>query len=401
MERRRFLALTAGLFSPVAPPEKSLLLLSAGDAGRMRDRLRSDPAASRLRKMSAAALEAGPWSVTFHRPTGVGAQAGPNDYVSEGPYWWPDPKNPGGPYIRKDGERNPGRFLGNRNDLADMCEAVLALSMAAYFLGDAHSAGHAAKVLSVWFLDPKTRMNPHLEFGQAIRGHNDGRGAGMIDTVSLIHAAQGIALMERAGKLDRGVAAGMRRWYADYLKWMTTSKKGLDEKKASNNHATWWTAQVAAYAGYVDDPATRTMAWDHCRNYLVPSQVQPNGSCPREEARTRSLSYSSSNLDGFSVICRLAQMDGVDLWRYRTPKGTGVEKAFYYLMPYVVHPATWRKPQITSYDQDRSIFLGLAGLGLQSSELLAAYRKLPRADVPWVLLIDSLVRTSPWPAPDR
>ena len=32
---------------------------------------------------------------------------GPHDFFSEGDYWWPDPQNPDGPYIRRDGESNP------------------------------------------------------------------------------------------------------------------------------------------------------------------------------------------------------------------------------------------------------------------------------------------------------
>lgn len=369
-------------------------MLPGEAARRIGPALKNDPAAVVLRKLTSAALGAGPWSVSFHRPKGVEAPAGPNDYYSEGPYWWPDPKNPGGPYIRKDGERNPARFMENRRDLGEMCEAILSLGMGAYWLEDARCAERAERVLSVWFLDPKTRMSPHLEFGQAVRGRQTGRGTGIIDTVGLIQAAQGIVLMEEAGKLEAGVAAGLRGWYRDYLAWMTTSAKGLEEKKATNNHATWWTAQAAAYATYLGDAATRRMAWDHYRRRLAPSQIRSDGSCPREEARTRSLSYSSMNLDGFAVVCWLAELDGVDLWRYCTPQGIGVEKSFYYLLPYTLRPESWNKPQITPYEQDRTIFPCLAGLGLRSSELLAGYRKLPRAQTPWVLLIDLLVRSA-------
>jgi hypothetical protein len=224
-------------------------------------------------------------------------------------------------------------------------------------------------------------------------GHNSGRGAGMIDTVALIRCAQGVALIEAAGKLDGALATGLRAWFAAYLRWMTTSPKGLDEKKAGNNHATWWTAQVAAYATLARDEAAKTLAWEHYRTHLVPSQIQPDGSCPKEEARTRSLSYSTMNLDGFSALCRIAEMNGVDLWRFRSPKGIGVEKAFQYVMPYVLDPKSWRKQQITGFDQDQTIYLGLAGLGLRSPELLAAYRRLPRADAPWVILVDLLVKS--------
>src|SRR5580704_11674272 len=106
MKRRHFLAGAASL-------------LSAADSAR-------EGHGGSFNKLVGGALEAGPWSVTSHRPKGLKIDAGPNDYFSEGPYWWPDPKNPDGPYIRKDGQRNPERFLGNRDDLGSFSTAVLA-----------------------------------------------------------------------------------------------------------------------------------------------------------------------------------------------------------------------------------------------------------------------------------
>ena len=38
------------------------------------------------------------------------SQGGKHDYFSEGDYWWPDPKIPAGPYIRRDGYSNPANF---------------------------------------------------------------------------------------------------------------------------------------------------------------------------------------------------------------------------------------------------------------------------------------------------
>ena len=395
LSRRAFLAAGPPLAAcrAAAAPEPDCLMLSAAAARRIRQALSTDAytgVAQVLYRNALAALNAGPWSVTSHRPDHV--DAGPHDYYSEGPYWWPDPRNPRGPYIRKDGERNPARFQHNRRDLGDMCEAVLALGTGAYLLGDAQFAARANRVLSVWFLDSATRMNPHLEYGQAVRGVNQGRGTGIIDTVSLIHAAQGVRLLEQTAEFDKSVAAGVRQWYAEYLRWMTTSAKGLDEKKATNNHATWWSAQAAAYATFTADEAAKKMAWERYRTFLLPGQVQPDGSCPREEARTNSLGYSSMNLDGFSVLCRLAEINGVDLWRFRTPQGIGMEKAFRYLMPYVLNPGSWKKQQISRFEQDRPFFLALAGAGLRSEELLSAYRRLPRASAPWIQFVDLVVK---------
>jgi len=340
------------------------------------------------------ALKAGPWSVTFHRPTPNTTRAGPNDYYSEGPYWWPDPKNRNGPYIRRDGERYPERFIANHSDAGKMCEAVLALGIGAALLNKAGCADHANKVLSVWFLDSKTRMNPNLEYGQAIPRVTTGRGTGLIDMVSMIHAVEGILLLEFAGGLDASVSQGVRQWYGEFLQWMTTSRKGLDEKTSGNNHATWWTAQVASYAALTANAQVRRMAWQHYRDYLVPSEIRPDGSCPREEARTNSLSYSSMNLDAFSTICRLAEMDGVDLWHFRAPNGGSVATAFDYLVPYILHPETWRHQQISTYSAAGHYFPGLAGIGLPSRKLLDAYYRLPRGEAVWALFLDLLVRAS-------
>jgi len=381
MNRREFLAVAAALPSLRAEDSrKQLVLLTDDDVRLIGVALHRNDAP--LRRLADSALEKGPWNVTGHRPQGI--EVPPHEYYSEGPYWWPDPKNPDGPYIRKDGERNPERFDDNHRDIGAMCTATLSLCMGACFLKDERYAAHARKILNAWFLAPETRMNPNLEFGQAVRGINTGRGTGIIDTVALIHGVQGIMLLEYAGKLDPEVGAGLRRWFANYLRWMTTSQKGLDEKKSGNNHATWWTAQVAAYAGFTGDTAVRKMAWDHYSDILL-RQIRPDGSCPREEARTRSLSYSVFNLDAFSVLCRQAQIDGVDLW-------SGLNRAVEYLTPYVEHPDTWHKQQIAPFDSKGIVYPALAGLGLRSAELLNVYHSLPRNNSPWTLLIDQIAR---------
>jgi hypothetical protein len=384
--RRQFLGCAGASVVPgigaFAQNSGNLLLLSKSDAAAIRDKL---GARAEVRAVAEKALRAGPWSVTFARPEGQDLT--PHEYFSEGPYWWPDPKNPKGPYIRRDGERNPARFVRNHDDLGAMSTALLALGMGAYFLNDRPCAAQAAKIASTWFVDSKTRMDPNLEHGQAVRGHNNGRGTGIIDTVSLIYAVQGLALAEAGGNLDAAVGAHVRDWFKVYLEWMTHSQKGLDEKKSGNNHATWWAAQVAAYAGYIGDRATQDEIWKHYRTYLVPTEIQPDGSCPREEARTRSLSYSTFNLDAFAVICRLAQVNGVDLW-------PGVMPAIDYLMPYVLHPETWRKQQITPFEKDRIVFPGLAAVGTKSRKLIETYLGLPRAlSSPWVSLADLIAKS--------
>jgi hypothetical protein len=47
-----------------------------------------------------------------------------------------------------------------------------------------------------------------------------------------------------------------------------------------------------------------------------------------------------------------------------------------YLAPYIVHPEKWEKKQIEPFRGEREYFLALAGLGLGSSENLAAWKSI-------------------------
>ena len=95
----------------------------------------------RLRAEAEKRLREGPWTVTADRPRDVDLD--PHDYYSEAPYWWPNPDDPNGKYLRKDGQPNPARFLANKTALNAMCDAVFALGAAAFLLDDARYAQRA------------------------------------------------------------------------------------------------------------------------------------------------------------------------------------------------------------------------------------------------------------------
>src|SRR5580704_4535542 len=68
---------------------------------------------ARILKAASAALELAPLTITKY--TTKLSDGGPNDFYSNGDYWWPNPKKPGGlPYIQKDGQSNPDNFSQHR-----------------------------------------------------------------------------------------------------------------------------------------------------------------------------------------------------------------------------------------------------------------------------------------------
>jgi hypothetical protein len=273
-----------------------------------------------------------------------------HDYMSIAPYFWPDPAKPDGlPYIRKDGQVNPQR--GNADTdakaLGQMSGNVQTLALAFYFTGNEQYATHAAKLLRVWFIDAGTRMNPNLNFAQAIPGRSAGRGIGIIDTVSLIYLVDSIGLLGQSKAWTADDQKAMVAWFDAYLDWMLTSKNGKDEAAATNNHGVWYDAQVTAYALLARKTDLARQMVESAKSKRIVAQIRDDGSMPRELARTNSLSYSLYNLTAFFNLANLGKHVGVDLWNYPPKQAPRLRKALDYLAPYVDPDKHWPHEQIS------------------------------------------------------
>jgi hypothetical protein len=149
-------------------------------------------------------------AVTITVSSSPRSHGGKHDYFSEGDYWWPDAKNPGGPYIRRDGYSNPENFNAHREALIRLSLHVPVLVSAWLITRDVRYARHAALHLRTWFLDSATRMNPSLDYAQAIFGITPGRGTGVIDTLHLIEVSRAARHLEKAGVFTAAEFAGLR-----------------------------------------------------------------------------------------------------------------------------------------------------------------------------------------------
>jgi Alginate lyase len=346
-------------------------------------------AVRRLRADADKRMTQGPWTITASRPKNIELEL--HDYYSEAIYYWPDPDHPGAPYVRQDGHANPGRFMDNRVALNAMCDAVFSLGAAAFLLDNAAYAQRAARLVNAWFVNPKTRMNPHLEYAQTIPGSNTGRPEGVLDGRVFIPAIQGMEFLAATGSWDAKDQQAVHKWFEDYLHWLMHSRTAEDEKNSGNNHASWYAAQLAAVASYVGDNAAEQSAFAFYRANIFPRQIRKDGSAPREEARTRSLSYSAFNLEAFATLCRIAQVQGVDLWTLEAKNGASVATVIDYLAPYLSDPHKWNKEQIVDFESSGLYSLAFAGMGLKKPDYVALYRKVERPEGAWMAFVDLIV----------
>ena len=317
-----------------------------------------ESAAKALKKLIAdadKALAVVPPSVT--QKTKVPPSGDKHDYMSIAPYFWPDPATKDGlPYLRKDGKVNPESREEAANDTLRarlVGSSVETLALAYHFTGEQKYAEHAAKILRTWFLDPATKMTPHFRFAQAIPGVNDGRGTGILEARGLADAADAAALLHGSKHWSAADQQALLAWAAAYFEWLTTSKNGLDERDAKNNHGTWYDVQAVKWALLLGrkDQAKEICAEAATRRIGV--QIQPDGKQPLELVRTASLSYSCFNLRALSALAVLGEHVGVDLWKHRTADGRSLVVALDFLVPYLgKNPKPWTMQQIHETNDD-------------------------------------------------
>ena len=318
-----------------------------------------------------------PETITAHKnPRSAG---GVHDFSSEGDYWWPDPKNPDGPYVQKDGQTNPDNFVAHRHAMVRMSRQVAALTAAWRISGDEKYAKRAIEHLRAWFVDEPTRMNPNLQYAQAIKGVTTGRGIGVIDTLHLVEPARAAQLLAQHGLLKGDDLAGVKKWFADYVAWMTTSKNGTDEMKAENNHGTCWVMQVAAFAAFTGDEERLAMCRKRYKEVLLPNQMAADGSFPRELKRTKPYGYSLFNADAMAAVCWILSTPADDLFKFATPEGRSMCKGVDYIAPFIADKSKWPlKPDVMFHEfwPVRSPVLLFGGIKCDRPEWIETWKKL-------------------------
>jgi hypothetical protein len=335
---------------------------------------------NRVLKAATRYLSEQPITITASRsPRSAG---GAHDFFSEGDYWWPDPSNPSGPYIQRDGMSNPDNFTDHRRYLMRLSVQMPALTAAWKLTREPRYAVHAGRHLRAWFIDERTKMTPHLKYAQAIHGRVTGRGIGIIDTIHLVEVARAVEVLERSGQISTRDFEGVKMWFAEYLEWMTTHQYGIDEREAKNNHGVCWVMQVAAFARLTGNRPLLDYSRERFKTVLLPNQMAADGSFPLELKRTKPYAYSLFNLEAMGTVCQLLSTPEDNLWRFELEDGRGMRRAMAFIEPYIRDKNSWRLPPDVMYHDEwpmRQSSLLFAGLAFGNDAYLKLWRTL-RAD---------------------
>ena len=373
-------------FAQHASNSPHVFLLNAQKLAETKQRIQSGDKSfalplTKLESDAAKALQQEPVSVVTKQPTPPSGDK--HDYMSQAPYFWPDPQKPNGlPYIRRDGERNPEiNKITDHHTLDQMEAAVRTLSLGYYFRGNEEYAAKATQLLGAWFLDPATRMNPNLEYAQFIPGVNTGRGIGLIETRGLADVVDAIGLLAGSKAWKATDQKGLEDWFSKFLQWMLESRNGREENAAKNNHGTFYDVQATSFALFLGKKDLAKQIVETAKQKRIAMQIEPDGRQPLELTRTKAWGYSNGNLDGLMLLARLAENLEVDLWNYQTKDGSSIRRALEYLYPFAVGDQKWTYQQLGGFD-GRALFplVRRAAAHYQDEKFKADQSRVPKLD---------------------
>lgn len=281
-----------------------------------------------------------------------------HDYLSIAPYWWPNPDSPDGmPWSSKDGQVNP-QTRGDDTDqvrLSQMFGALENLGFAYYFSNDAKYANKAKELIKIWFIDSDTKVNPNVNYGQGVPGSVVGRSAGIIEWTGISNLVTTMQILNKTGIVDSNYKSQVDTWLTAYLKWLQESDLGKNDDNGTQNHANWYDYQVVGLLMYLDRDVEAKAHVEKAKQKRISIQIEPDGSQPKELARTKSVYYSEMNLRAMSLVADMGTRLGSDLWAFETTDGRSLKKAYGYLRPFAEGKQIWTYQQITTGGAEKAI----------------------------------------------
>ena len=221
----------------------------------------------------------------------------PHNFESLSIYWWPDPKNPTGPYIAKDGQANPEHTQYDLPRLQKLVDNLEKVGKAYITTNDQKYFDYFCKQLDVWFINEDTKMLPNFNYCQFIPGRNNGKGnpQGMIDSYNFNPIINNIAKVNAIQPIGNKRLKAVRKWMKNFAKWMETSENGKVASRYTNNQGIAYDTTLFNIYRFAGNHKKCNQLIQSCCN-RIKQQIDLEGNQPEEIKRTRAYFYSVWNL---------------------------------------------------------------------------------------------------------
>ena len=237
-----------------------------------------------------------------------------HNYESLATYYWPDPKNPQGPYITKDGQTNPEINQYDFPRLLKLNEICTVLGKAFYITKDTKFHTALCHYLDTWFISKTTRMNPSMEYSQFVPHFNGNKGmpGGVLDAYRFVDVIESTMLVDQIKSLGWQRRKKLKNWFRDLAEWMITSPNGQKASEKLNNHAIAYYSTLLEIALFTGNRVLQQKAIDgYVQN--VDKQIELNGAMPQELSRTKAFTYSIFNLSHIVDGYAMTKNSGIDI----------------------------------------------------------------------------------------
>ena len=96
--------------------------------------------------------------------------------------------------------------------------------------------------------------------------------------------------------------------------------------------------------------------------------MAPDGSFPRELARTKPYGYSLFNLEAMATICQILSTPDDNLWTFELADGRGMRRAMEFMVPYIADKRRGRSRRDVMYDGELADAAGQPALRRRRAE---------------------------------
>ncbi len=242
-------------------------------------------------------------------------------------------------------------FTAHRDALLQFTLAVPALASAAFLTRSSDPARsalyakHAAEHLHAWFIAPKTRMEPSLNYA-AIAPGTAGHPDGIADTSALAEIAQAIPFLAHSEALSAPVftpedLAALKAWFTAFGTWLATSRLGGLARDRKDHVGSSWLLQSAACARLTADDTALAELRHHFKTVTLRAEILADGSFPHELTSPNPYRNSLFNLDLLAAACDLLSTRFESLWTYQLQDGPGLHVAIARHAPFIENRGSW------------------------------------------------------------